>query len=784
MLATAYASESRARVPGKQRPMCQTMSRRQNPQYKPTAFALFAGAGGMSLGLQEAGFDVAVATDSEPASMATHLANWPDKPFLLRDVRRVDGQQLVDLAGGQWPDLVVGGPPCQGFSTIGAKLSSDPRNALFNEFARLVEELSPRAFIMENVRALVSMYGGRFRRQIDERFRAMGYRVNCAVVDAADFGVPQHRLRVLFVGTLGFDYAFPEPTHGEAASLRPWVTVGEAIMDLADKGSEIPSHDALRHGEVVLERYRLIPEGGRLPPPEELPTRIRRKNFGNSYKRLHRCKPALTMVPGNNAFPVHPTLDRSLTPREAARLQTFPDDFVFSGDRRRQCILVGNAVPPLLAREVSKPLRMAIDAARSQSVGSEPAHPAERLLNLSPPRGTQSGSPVDLDDLSDLDARDGFIDLFCGAGGFLTGVSRAGWRPLLSVDNDAAVAKTHAANWKTVPFEGADLASVDVQNAILRRFGGDEIGMIVGGPPCQGFSIFGKRRLGLSGNYDPHGDPRNRLVFSFVALVRELQPRWFVMENVPGLRSLDKGWFLERLVEEFHKAGYRNTEWRVLNAADYGVPQLRRRLLIIGNRTGHVIPWPKPKFFESPRDWQKPWRTVGEVISDLSSPESYERFTCHVPMKHRPLLVERYTRIPEGGRLDIAALPPRLRKGYRTDQVRNYSHIYRRLDRDRPAITMVPGHNAFPVHPWLHRSLTVREAARIQTFPDELEFIGTRQEQCIQVGNGFPPLVAEVIANNIRKAEVNNWFPGSVPKSARYSIVDCSNSATEGASAA
>jgi len=141
-------------------------------------------------------------------------------------------------------------------------------------------------------------------------------------------------------------------------------------------------------------------------------------------------------------------------------------------------------------------------------------------------------------------------------------------------------------------------------------------------------------------------------------------------------------------------------------------------------------------------------------------------------MNHKPLQVERYKRIPEGGKLDVEALPPELRKGYRTDEVKNFSHVFKRLDRNTPSSTMVPGHNAFPIHPWLDRALTVREAARIQTFPDEIEFIGAREDQCIQVGNAFPPLLAELIANNLMRAESGGWMPGSVPKLALYSLLE------------
>jgi DNA (cytosine-5)-methyltransferase 1 len=318
----------------------------------------------------------------------------------------------------------------------------------------------------------------------------------------------------------------------------------------------------------------------------------------------------------------------------------------------------------------------------------------------------------------------------------------------------------------------ASIADNEVRNAIVNSVFGQEVGIVAGGPPCQGFSIFGKRRFVNTRGYAPHDDPRNKLVYSFLDIVQRINPRWFVMENVPGLANLDAGLFLKTLLDEFRAAGYDQCEARILNAADYGVPQLRRRLLIIGNRTGHIIPWPKKKFFAEPKDWQNPYRTVGEVISDLATDKSHEKFTCHVAMNHKPLLVERYKYIPEGGRLDLEALPDHLRTGYRTDVVKNYSHVFKRLHRNRPAFTMVPGHNAFPIHPWLNRALTVREAARIQTFPDSIQFMGSRQEQCIQVGNAFPPLLAEIIGNNIRKAEVNGWFPGKVPASAYYSLVE------------
>ena len=726
---------------------------------------LFVGGGGLDLGFKQAGFQLLAATDFEPAAEETHKLNWPGVPFLRQDIRKLSVDQIADATKGRRPDVIIGGPPCQGFSTLGDRLSADPRNVLVDAFLRIVDGVRPQAVVIENVRAIATEYKGRHKNRIIEVFEDIGYRMHFAVLNAADFGVPQHRRRAFFIGFANprIDYSFPEPTHGPGRL--PYATVGDQISDLAALGPEVANHIALRHSDKVIARYRLIPEGGMLPPPSQLPLEIRRANFGSTYKRLSRSAPALTIVPGNNALPVHPWLDRSLTPREAARLQGFPDNYVFAGDRRRQCILVGNAVPPPLAKIVAQSISKQIlplkgTLARIEYATQSIAKFESSVLELRRP------SPIE-----HKEDGPGFVDLFSGAGGFELGFAKAGLKPFASADISKSVAATHAHNYPTVPFVLGDLGQPETQQKLVQMVQG-ELFAVVGGPPCQGFSVFGKRRMAVSAGHDARKDPRNRLVFSFVDCVAQLKPRWVVMENVPGFASLDCGSFVERVVAELASIGYGNIEHRILDAADYGVPQRRRRFVLIANRTGHIIPWPKPKFFEKPEDWQKPYRTTDEAIADLATADSYSRYTCHVPMNHKPLQIERYKRIPEGGKLDVESLPAELRAGYRTKEVKNFSHVFKRLHRAKPANTLVPGHNAFPIHPWLHRALTVREAARLQTFPDEIQFLGSREDQCIQVGNAFPPLLAELIANNLIKAESNGWFPGTVPKLARYTLLD------------
>ena len=693
----------------------------------PTCLSLFTGAGGLDLGFERAGFRILAATDIEPCSLKTVARNWPGTPFVLADAQTLAVESLVDAMGGLRPDVIIGGPPCQGFSTLGDRHSADHRNLLVDEFVRITEILRPQAVLVENVRAITTEYGGRYRDYVIEHFGAIGYRMQSAVLNAAEFGVPQLRSRAFFVGFADprVRYQWPVPTHGDG--LLPYRTVGDAIGDLVDAGREVANHIPLRHTERVVRRYQLIPEGGLLPPPEDLPEDLRRKNFGSTYKRLHRDRPSLTLVPGNNAFPVHPVLDRSLTPREAARLQTFPDDFVFEGDRRRQCILVGNAVPPVLATALAESVREKILPRRGSQARFKRKRKASGVeVVLKRPRL-----------VSGKQGAEGFVDLFSGAGGIGLGLMNAGLRPLVFADMSDDVRATHEFNTPEIPFVHGDLRLPEVQEAVA-AISGKEPFAVVGGPPCQGFSVFGKRRLRSVSDADAELDTRNRLVLSFVDAVGLMRPRWVLMENVAGFVSMARGAYLCQVVEELGQLGYCTIEYRILDAVDYGVPQRRKRFVLIANRTGHVIPWPKRKFFDNPRDWQMGFRTVGEAIADLAEEESYSRFTCHVPMRHRPLTVARYRHIPEGERIDVEALPTELRRGYRTRTVGNFSHVFKRLHRDKPSLTLVPGHNAFPVHPWLDRSLTVREAARLQTFPDSSSSAGHVRASAYRLETHFP----------------------------------------------
>lgn len=693
----------------------------------------------MTLGFQQAGFQTTLATDIEASAARTFAHNFPHAAFLHADIRHLTRKQISEAVDGD-VDVVVGGPPCQGFSTMGDQNPADPRNGLFWCFARVVDWLRPSCFVMENVNYLRTQYNGRYEQEIVRAFQIRGYHVHVITLNAADYGVPQVRKRVFFFGSrISPMFAWPGATHGVEG--QPYVGVGQALAGLDET---FENHSILNHNDTVIARYRLIPEGGRMPPPSELPPEIRRKNFGNTYKRLHRDRPSLTLVPGNNAFPVHPTQDRSLTPREAARLQTFPDSYIFRGNRAEQCRLVGNAVPVQLAERLGEAVLAHLNGARlpggltSEAVPTAQDRESSRVPNAKSPKLTA-------------------LSLFTGAGGLSLGFRNAGFDIRGSVDKKNSVARNHELNFPDVPHLTADLGALSAPE--LRAFlGHRSVDVVFGGPPCQGFSIFGRRRFVNTQGHKVEGDDRNDLTLKYFDLAFDLSPKFIFFENVKGFVSTPYGdtTYLAVIENKLRAVGYEFAH-QVINCASYGVPQARERFILVAWRKDLAFVWPEPKFFAEPKAWQRRFVTLSDVISDLVDPSTHSDAFSHVPMNHKPLVVERYKLIPEGGRLPVHTMPDELRKGYRSDDVKNFSHVYKRLSMSQPATTMVPGHNAFPVHPTLPRTLTVREAARIQTFPDEMRFVGTRQQQCTLVGNAVPPLLGEIFAAAIAKGIEGNF---------------------------
>lgn len=331
---------------------------------KTTFIDLFSGAGGFLRGFIEAGFTPLLSVEFWKPAIETHKLNYPTIPIWTEDIRTISNEKLLNFIGKV--DVIIGGPPCQGFSTIGKRLVKDPRNELVFEFIRFVRIIQPKVFLMENVRGLLSTNNGKIKDSIIAEFSQLGYNVTSQIICAADFGVPQKRFRLFFMGIrndLKTAPSFPE----KSCAKDKYATVGKHIMDLVGKENSFPNHIPLNHNEIVTDRIACIPEGQGIPK-DGLPDKVSRgsrsdyanntiKNFSHVYKRLSRHLPSTTMVPGHNAFPLHPTQNRSLTVREAARLQTFPDDVIFCGSRQNQCIQVGNAVPVLLAKQLANHIK-------------------------------------------------------------------------------------------------------------------------------------------------------------------------------------------------------------------------------------------------------------------------------------------------------------------------------------------------------------------------------------------------------------------------------------------
>lgn len=350
------------------------------------AIELFAGAGGLSLGLERAGFTVALANELESDFAKSYSINHPNTRILNCDIHEIDFATELSKTGLKYSDisLVSGGPPCQGFSTVGSKNKQDHRNSLFYEFLRAVDELYPPVVLFENVAGFKRLYEGEAFATLVAELKEKGYECHSALLDAADYGLPQYRKRTILVGCrkTALPFSFPPLTHGrpDLFGIRPHLCLIEAIDDLPElaageecdhykcppknsfqkamRGSEqlLTEHNASNYGEKMREILSLIPPGGSIG---DLPLRLRPKNyFGNTYARLLPNQPSPTITRNfgtpSSSRCVHPFQERALSTREGARLQGFPDSYIFYGSKISKNLQIGNSVPPLLGEVVGK----------------------------------------------------------------------------------------------------------------------------------------------------------------------------------------------------------------------------------------------------------------------------------------------------------------------------------------------------------------------------------------------------------------------------------------------
>lgn len=337
---------------------------------------LFCGCGGLSFGFMQQQFNVIAGVDSWKDSLVTFEKNHPGSKGILMDLEDFNPEKLKDIVGRV--DVLIGGPPCQGFSISGKRNPKDPRNHLSFSFIKVLKYFKPRAFVLENVPNLIAIDGGKMKESLTRKFNSLGYDVNHKIILASDYGVPQNRRRIVFVGMLGRNnFKFPV---GNYIDPKLKLTCSQALSDLSEgsvldgtenatkpksayqklmrrRSNKIFNHQVTNHNKRTAEIISLVPDGGNY---KDLPGRLQNTRKVNiAWTRYSSAKPSLTIDTGHRHH-FHYKYNRIPTVRESARLQSFPDDFIFYGSKTSQYKQVGNAVPPLMAEAVAAELKKAL----------------------------------------------------------------------------------------------------------------------------------------------------------------------------------------------------------------------------------------------------------------------------------------------------------------------------------------------------------------------------------------------------------------------------------------
>jgi len=350
---------------------------------KPTVADLFCGVGGFSSGFQMAGFKVVFGIDNWDVALKTFEKSHKGPKGVLCDITKIPDSFFEEYSDKI--DVVIAGPPCQGFSMSGKREERDERNTMYEDVARAVSIIKPKIVVLENVVGLLSMKdpnGNMIKDLIKKRFAQMGYFVEYKVLDASDYGVPQARMRVFFICSKIGQIGFPLQTHSDTPfvtldgfQLKKKVTVGDALGNIPDvnkdeylapkteyqkmmsKGvKKISNHEGMNHNPEVSKRISLVPQGGNW---QDIPKKY--YNVGgehsNNYRRLHPNRPSVTIKHAFKSMIIHPVHNRVVNVREVARIQSFDDSFCFLGSRSDQHQQLANAVPPLLGYAISSHLK-------------------------------------------------------------------------------------------------------------------------------------------------------------------------------------------------------------------------------------------------------------------------------------------------------------------------------------------------------------------------------------------------------------------------------------------
>jgi DNA (cytosine-5)-methyltransferase 1 len=573
-------------------------------------------------------------------------------------------KSICDVHSEEIPDadIIVGGFPCQGFSVANKfRSKDDERNEMYHEMLRVIKDKKPRWFMAENVKGILSLDKGLVFQKIIEELQEVGYHITYELVNMADHGVPQIRKRVIILGTRN--------------DLPVEARVKHPLPDYSEKNRNLNKWITINGALETLEKMK---------PTTNLVGSQYKVSYRNytGHRQTDGNKPCPTIIARGNgkggvcAIP-HPNGERRLNVRESAFIQTFPCDFEFTGSITSMYRQIGNAVPVLY----------------SEKIAQEFIEADKRLKTFINKQNIVSEKP-------------NVVSLFSGAGGMDLGFKKAGFNIVWAIDNFEDAVQTYQKNI------GNHIINSNIEDYDLETIPNCDV--VIGGFPCQGFSIANMNRNSR--------DERNILYEYLVKVIQIKKPKFFVAENVKGILSLEKGKIFNNILQDFSKCGYK-CEYAILNSADYGVPQTRERVIIIGQRKdvtiGIEFP-PKPSHLKH--------ISVGQALSDFPDPDKKHNFKNHIYSKFKLKF-----------------------NGYISN---------RRIDPDLPCPTITArgddkGGAMVMHHPSNKRRLTCREMAYIQGFPIDFEFIGSMTSVYRQIANALPSPVAEAFASSLYKAIIN-----------------------------
>lgn len=339
---------------------------------------LFSGVGGLSKGFELEGFSPVLANEIDESIAYAYKKNHPGVMMINEDITKLIIEEVFSKYIGV--AVVIGGPPCQGFSQKGKRnITDDPRNYLFKYFFDVVKFIKPKYFVIENVPNILTANEGSFKKEIYKLFENIGYTLNSSILNAADYGVPQNRRRAVIIGKYGSnkvdmpiiinrkntvwdsisDLAYLNSGEGEQISKYRILPNTEYQRKMRENSEALYNHQATRHSDIAIQRMQMIPiNGSRADLPQE---HLTKSIFSGTWSRINKDELSVTITtrfdtPASGRF-MHPYLNRAITVREAARIQSFPDNYVFYGTKTSQMKQVGNAVPPLLAKAIAKQIR-------------------------------------------------------------------------------------------------------------------------------------------------------------------------------------------------------------------------------------------------------------------------------------------------------------------------------------------------------------------------------------------------------------------------------------------